>query len=112
MRIDNYKFGEMTVDSVNYRRDLIIFPDHVVDNWRRRSGHDLVKEDILDIKEAKPDCLFIGTGKFGLMKVSRNLIDYMENLKMRVTVLKTDEAVDAFNNDSSQNKIGAFHLTC
>ncbi len=110
--INSYKFGEMIVDGTKYRKDLIIFPDHVKDNWLRKSGHNLTKEDIREIINAKPEYLYIGTGKFGLVKVSKEVIRYIESLGIIVFVGKTDDAVSEFNNQSYHNKIGAFHLTC
>ena len=112
MKIESYKFGEMIVDGIKYRKDLIIFPDYVMNNWWRKSGHNLIKEDILEIIDAKPEYLFIGTGKFGLMKVSKEIISYLESLGITVFIGKTDDAVKVFNNETNSNKISAFHLTC
>ncbi len=112
MRIDHYKFGEMIIDGVKYGKDLIIFPDYVMNNWWRKSGHNLAKNDILKIINSKPEYLFIGTGKFGLMNVEEKLVDYLKNLNIKVTILKTEDAVKAFNDEIISNKIGAFHLTC
>lgn len=112
MKINSYKFGEMIVDGIKYRKDLIIFPDHVADRWWRNSGHNLIKDDIMKIIDAKPEYLFIGTGKFGLMKVSKEIISYLESLGITVFIGKTDDAVKAFNNETNSNKISAFHLTC
>ena len=45
--IDSYSFGEITVDGTGYRSDVILFPQRVVADWWRESGHRLVLKVML-----------------------------------------------------------------
>ena len=112
MKIESYKFGEMKVDGNVYRSDLIIFQNRIADSWWRKTGHNLNMDDLKDVIDTKPHYLFIGTGKYGLMRVSKDLRRYLHDLGIEVFVAKTDDSVKAYNKEQNSNKIGAFHLSC
>jgi hypothetical protein len=38
-RLEDYRFGRVTVNGSVETRDLIVLPDRVVTNWWRREGH-------------------------------------------------------------------------
>ena len=44
--IDSYHFGQIMINGENYSSDVIIFPDRVQGEWRRKKGHELGLEDI------------------------------------------------------------------
>jgi len=103
----------MIVNGKVYKKDLIVFPDHIEANWWRQSGHHLVESDLSSIITAQPDRLFIGAGKYGMMKVSDDMSAYLKSKGIsQVYIAKTDDAVRAFNQADLENKVGAFHLTC
>ena len=113
MVIESYKFGQMTINGKKYNSDLIIFKDNIYSNWWRREGHDLHIDDIQEIINEKPDVIIIGTGSFGLMKVSTDLINYLESIGIKTIVTKTKDACDEYNKlYKKKNTIAAFHLTC
>ena len=62
MRISDYEFGKIAIENEAYTSDVIISPEHVIDSWRRKQGHNLDITDLDDIMKAKPDVLIIGTG--------------------------------------------------
>ena len=53
--IDSYSFGNITSDNQKFNKDLIIFPDHINSNWRRKTGHLLTEDDIAEILDYKPE---------------------------------------------------------
>ncbi|MEF8847873.1 MAG: MTH938/NDUFAF3 family protein [Candidatus Thermoplasmatota archaeon] len=114
--IENYSFGKMSVNGKKYSSDLIIFPSEVKDNWRRKKGHRLLKEDVEEIVEKKPDLLVIGTGAYGFMKIPKRTLEYLESSDIEVIYDKTKKAVEIFNEKIEEEKEGkivaAFHLTC
>lgn len=112
MRIETYKFGEMVIDGKSYKKDVIIYPDRVFSPWWRQSGHRLIREDLEDIFSYDPHTVVIGTGKFGMMKVEDALLAEFEKRHIETLILKTDTAVDKYNELNSTRIIGAFHLTC
>lgn len=113
MKIERYKFGEIIVNGKPFVRDLIILPDKILQNWRRKEGHRLIPDDISKIQLSQIECLIIGTGKFGMMKVDAKLISEITSIGIECIVEKTDKAVKIFNNIIQLKKVAAaFHLTC
>jgi len=112
--IEEYDFGRIKVSGKTYYRDLIVFPDKIIPDWWRREGHNLCIEDLQKVLERKPDILIIGNGYSGIMRVPNNVIKELESMGIKVIVLKTQEAVNEYNNLAKQNKkvAAALHLTC
>ena len=63
--IDSYRFGKIIINGKLYQKDLIIFPDRILQNWWREQGHTLVMADLDQVIAAKPKVIIIGTGMFG-----------------------------------------------
>jgi hypothetical protein len=111
--IEHYNFGHIIINGKEYNSDLIIFIDHIDDNWWRKEGHNLCIDDVKEIINKKPDILIIGTGFYGLMKVSPEIRKYLESIGIKLIVKKTKDACDEYNNLHQNKKvIAAFHLTC
>lgn len=111
--IDSYEFGTIVIDGMQYSSDLIIFPDHVKENWWRRSGHNVLVEDLEEAIAAKPEIIIIGTGKYGKARVPEKTRRHMESLGLRLIVEGTDRAVSTFNKLSQAKRVvAALHLTC
>ncbi len=70
--------------------------------------------EISDILNAKPDYLIIGSGKFGLMKVSDDLRGVLSDCGFEVIVERSKIAVKIYNKmyADGKNIAGAFHLSC
>lgn len=111
--IEKYQFGEIMVSGSSYNKDLIIFPDHIQDNWWRREGHLLKITDLETVIDYRPDVLIIGTGMYGFMKIDRTLIEILKDFYItRVVVEKTKKACLYYNNETLPRKVAALHLTC
>jgi len=113
MIIDSYGFGSITVDGKTCCSDVTIFPDRIDSDWRRKSGHLMSEEDIVEILEYGPEMLIIGTGKSGLMKVDSKVVERLDSLGIEYIIKKTDDAVMEYNKLEEKDKVVcAFHLTC
>lgn len=113
MRIEGYGFGWMKIDGKIYKKDLIIFPDRILDNWWREEGHFLRESDIFEVFLIKPDVLIVGGGYYGYMKVDEKLVDKLKEEGIDFIYGKTKDMVKVFNELVKNKKIvGAFHLTC
>ncbi|MBM7623566.1 Mth938-like domain-containing protein [Sporohalobacter salinus] len=113
--IDSYKFGKMVINDNEYTSDLLLCNSEVKDNWWRKKGHSLCKEDLAWILNHKPDLLIIGTGKRGAMEVPEKLQEELKKLGIEVVVEITDDAVEIFNrrdNVEGKKVAAGFHLTC
>ncbi len=78
------------------------------------SLHSVADDEVTDIINAKPDCFIIGSGKFGLMKVSDQLRGILSDCGVEVIVERSKSAVKIYNEmyTDGKNVAGAFHLTC
>jgi hypothetical protein len=113
LMIDGYKFGRITVDGKDFRTDLILLPDRVLDSWWRKEGHNLCLEDLGEALAAEPEVLVIGQGEPGLMKVPETLVEELQRRGIEVSVAPTREAVRAYNGLAGKRKVvAALHLTC
>ena len=113
MKIESYAFGRITIDGKTYTSDIIIFPDRVKENWWRKEGHSLHREDIGAIMEEAPEILIVGTGSSGYLNVSREIKKYIESKGIKVKIAKSREACKLFNELSEKRRVvAAFHLTC
>lgn len=113
--IDAYSFGRISVQGKAYQNDLIILPDgEIVSSWWRKSGHQLVLEDLEPVLQTRARVLVVGTGDPGLMKPHPSLAAALEERGIEMVVLPTAEAVKEFNllRKKSAETAGCFHLTC
>jgi len=114
MKINKYHFASITINDREYKKDLIVFPHKIKQNWRREKGHSLLIKDLEEAITYKPDILIIGIGTRAMMKVSEDIKKDIKKLGIELTITKTGLAVDLFNEYLEDNKkvVGAFHLTC
>ena len=111
--IDSYKFGEIVIDGQPYTNDVIIYPDRVDGSWWRKSGHNLITEDIRDVLDFNPDTMIVGTGASGMMKVPKDTKEAVKEQGIELIVERTDQAVEEYNRRKDQEKVvAALHLTC
>ncbi|MFQ5432717.1 MAG: Mth938-like domain-containing protein [Nitrospinota bacterium] len=111
--IESYGFGKMAVDGKRYGSDLIIFPDKVIPDWRRKEGHNLAIEDLTKVFEYGPEILVVGTGNIGMMKLPEETRKQITDNGIELVAEKTGKAYRSFNELSKTRKVvGAFHLTC
>ncbi len=112
--IESYRFGKITVDGKDYYRDIVIFPDHVKENWWREEGHRLKEKDIDDVIDFQPDILVVGQGTLERMKITDQVRRLLEERNIVLIAEKTDIAKDEFNRLAGEGKkvVAALHLTC
>ena len=113
--IDSYSFGNMVIDKVPYKNDVIVFPDRVQPEWWRKEGHKVHLADILKaIDEAQPRILVVGTGKFGVMRVSEEVKTFCSERNITLYSEPTEKATKMYNRLilTDDRILGAFHLTC
>ncbi len=112
-RIEHYAFGTVTIDGTTYRSDVIVLPDRVVPDWRRKEGHSLALDDLSEIVAHAPATLVVGTGASGAMDVPRETVAALEALGVEVITRPTGEAVETYNRLAPDGRVAAgLHLTC
>ena len=111
--IDSYQFGKIVVNGKKYSSDVLIFPDKVINNWRRKTGHELCPEDIAGVLKENPEVLVIGSGASGLMEVLPRVKEIARAQGIELIVETTDRACDTYNQlGYSQRLVAALHITC
>jgi len=114
--IESYDFGVIVIKGTRYTSDVIIFPERVIDGWWRKEGHRLCVEDLDEfLKHAlKPEVLVVGTGYYGIVKVSSEVENTLKSHGIELIIQPTKDACQTFNKllKSKRRVAGAFHLTC
>ncbi len=111
--IDSYQFGQVIVNGKSYTSDVIIFPDRVKDNWRRKTSHQLRLDELSESIVEKPEVLVVGTGGSALMKVLPEVRQSLEALGIKLIAEPTNEACHTYNQlCHSQRVVAALHITC
>jgi hypothetical protein len=112
MKIEAFQFGKIMVGGKLYVKDLIIFPTHVSENWWRKSGHNIVVEDIGEILDAVPEILVVGTGTRSQVKISPEAMAALLDKKIQIVAYDTEKAIAIYNGLTEENAVAALHLTC
>ena len=111
--IESYEFGRIIIESTKYTTDVIVYSDHVEDNWWREEGHSLSPVDLWAVIQAKPEVLVVGTGRSGLMRILPETEKYLCEQGIRLIAERTSEAVRIYNHLClSTRVVAALHLTC
>ena len=119
--IEEYKFGSITIDGKTYNHDVEVRWTGEVLKWWRTESHVFDVEDVKRAVDQNPDTIILGTGAYGLAKVTENAQKFITEKGVKLIIDKTEEGTQTFNiikeeseeEDGKQNKvIGLFHLTC
>ena len=108
--IESYSFGKYIIDGKEHEYDIKII-NNQVKKWR---NHNMSKEDIIDLVEAKPELIIIGTGAYGVIKVSEDIKEYIKSKDIHLIIEKTGRACEEYNKAEKKGiKVAAiFHGTC
>ena len=111
--IDNYHFGEITINGISHTKDLIILPSHIITGWWRKEGHVLHLDDLEEVLRTKPRLLVIGQGAFSGMRVASEVEQALKAADIEWIALPTEKACQEFNlRAPEQVAAAALHLTC
>lgn len=125
--IEKYQFGEIVISGKKYNHDVEVrvclekdFSNRKFEvlDWWRKEGHIIDLDDIKQCLALKPKIIVIGTGAYGMAKITDNLKDFLVKRKISLVTDITGEAIKTFNilveKEENQGKtiVGFFHLTC
>jgi hypothetical protein len=111
-------FGSITVDGESYDYDIIITLEGKVKKRKKKlskaiygSSHTISLPEIEYVYQDQAEGLIIGSGQYGVAKLSREASDFMAGKNCRVVLKDTPQALQEWN--KQQGKwIGLFHITC
>jgi hypothetical protein len=114
MHIDSYQFGKIVINGTAYKSDCLIINGAVKPNWWRKQGHLLTPEDLEPVIAARPRFLVVGCGASGMMKVSVDVSQLLQEHGIELFKANTNKAVDKFNElaEKGEKVAAALHLTC
>ena len=117
-KIEKTDFGSITIDGEIYNHDVVIRPSGKVKKRKKKlskavygTSHTLSLDEAKDIFKKEGDKLVIGTGHYGVLKLSDEATEYFQKRGCRVEMLPTPGAIKKWN-DSKGRVIGLFHVTC
>lgn len=119
--IEEYKFGSITIDGKIYNEDVEVRWTGEVLKWWRKDSHLFNTKDLERAAEQNPETIILGTGVYGVAKVTEEAKKFIRERGIKLIIDKTEEATRTFNiineeskeEEGEQNKvIGLFHLTC
>ncbi len=112
MVLSDYRFGEIRVDGVLFRGDVLVTPDGPRP-WEGRQGHTVRPADLAPLLAEDPTLLVIGTGHDGLLTLSPEAEAQIAERGVAHIALPTAEAVEIWNHRAPTERACALlHLTC
>jgi len=116
--IDATSFGSITIEGRTIHNDVVLGLDGTVGKRKKQlskkvygTSHTVSLEEAKHVYEKGAEVLIVGTGQYGLVKLSDEAADYLSKHGCHVTALPTPEAIRAWNNAEGK-VIGLFHVTC
>ncbi|MCD5396282.1 MAG: MTH938/NDUFAF3 family protein [Candidatus Pacebacteria bacterium] len=119
--IEEYKFGQITIGGKKYNFDAEVRWTGEVLQWQRKESHIIDFEDVARTVSQRPDTIIIGTGAYGVARVTPRAEKLIKDQGIELIIDKTEEAIKTFNIQLQESKeeegrkkkiIGLFHLTC
>jgi hypothetical protein len=117
-KIDRTRFGSITIDGEDFDRDVIIRLDGRVKKRKKKlskalygTSHVISRDEAEHVYQAGAERLIIGSGQFGMVKLSDKAAGYFQDRNCQVDILPTKAAVEAWN-EAGGAVIGLFHITC
>ncbi len=118
LRIEGTTFGCITIAGETYKRDVIIRLDGKVKKRKKKlskaiygTSHKISLDEAKHIYQRGAERLIIGTGQFGMTKLSTEAAEYFERKKCQVDLFRTKRAIKAWNTAEGA-VIGLFHVAC
>jgi hypothetical protein len=114
LRIDSCSFGSLVINGKTYTDDLVVYPDgKILKHWRRKRGHQLSIDDLLELIDSSLEVIVVGTGVSGGVKPDKNLESDLAKLGIEFIAAPNEEIIKVFNALAPEKRVGAgFHLTC
>ena len=117
-KIEDTRFGSITIDGETLSHDVMIRLNGKVKKRKKKlskekygTSHILSLEEAQQVYQEGTERLIVGSGKFGLVKLSGEAAAYLKEHGCRVDLLPTRKAATAWNKAEGA-VIGLFHITC
>jgi hypothetical protein len=116
--IDSTDFGSITIAGTQYQHDVLIRLDGNIKKRKKKlskaiygTSHIISLDEARYVYEDGAKKLIIGTGQFGMVKLSEDAASFFEGKKIDVVLMPTPKAIREWNK-AKNAIIGLFHVTC
>jgi hypothetical protein len=111
VRIDSFKYGEVTVKGKTYYSDVVVFWNGKVK--MRKKDHVFGIEEFVHILEKEPEAVVLGTGVADMVRPAPEVRDVAKRKGVKLFVDKPENAVDIFNGLIKDGKkaVAVIHTT-
>ena len=117
-KIQHTRFGAITIDGQEYSHDVPIRLDGQVEKRKKKlskavygTSHKISLDEAQYIHQEGAARLILGTGQFGLVKLSDQAAAFFDEMGCQVEALPTPEALKSWN-QAEDGVIAVFHITC
>ena len=117
-QINATSFGSITVDGESYDHDIYITLQGQVKKRKKKlskavygSSHTISLPEIEYIYQEAASGILIGSGQYGVAKLSEEASDFLKGKNCPVELMDTPRALKQWNSQT-KNWIGLFHITC
>ena len=118
VQINSTTFGSIIIDDRNYNFDVLITADDQIHKRKKKlskkiygTSHKVSREEVKDFYQAGVKRIIIGTGQFGVLKVSKEAKEFLNSKKCHLKICRTPKAIKVWN-ETLEPAIGLFHITC
>ncbi|MFC1692747.1 Mth938-like domain-containing protein [Candidatus Latescibacterota bacterium] len=117
-KISGTEFGSITINEKTFEHDVIIRLNGEVKKRKKKlskavfgSSHKVSLDEVRHVYEKGADRLIIGSGQYGVLKLSGEAADFLTKKNCLIELLPTPRAIKIWN-EAQDNVIGLFHVTC
>ncbi len=112
--IDSTEFGLVVVNGKIYRSDVLVFWDGEVKKLEVSVRHLFGMPEFREVEKRRPEVLIIGNGQYGLLEVSREVIDACDREGIKFFKMNSKEAIKKFNEILREGRrvVAFIHVTC
>ena len=117
-RIDQTKFGSVTIDGEVFTHDVIIRLGGQVEKRKKKlskavygTSHTISLAEAKHVHQKGVERLLIGAGQHGMVALSEEAAAYFERNRCQVELLPTPEVIPVWN-QADGAVIGLLHVTC
>ncbi len=116
--IEKTGFGYLKIEGSKIKHDIVIRISGEIKKRKKKlskavygTSHMISLEEAKYLYQDGAERLIIGSGQYGLVKLSEEAIEYFKKKKCKADLQPTPEAVESWNKAKGKI-IGLFHVTC
>ena len=117
-KIQGTSFGSIIIGEQTYNNDVLIRLDGKVEKRKKKlskaiygTSHTISLDEARHIHQEGAERLILGTGQFGLAKLSDEAAVFFKEMNCQVDALATPDALAVWN-QAEGALIAVFHVTC